>query len=683
MCFMAEHTESFTMAPHLIKLCKATAKDPKVLEDLKLDRLSASIKTRLGTAQVFLKNTVKNLQESYFSLNIDEAASNSKCKVLGILVSYFSQQEKSVVIEHLGSISLIRCTAISVFNGVDSIFAENKIPYSNMMSVLLDSCNVMRGKKAGLETLIRTDRAPHLLNIDGDICHHIHNATGVFCKPFKRWLEDLMAAIFHDFYWSTELREALKNICKWLGIKYTAPERFIFHRWLSGFDVAAGIIRMFDVYKLFYYSFMKPEDQGLYREVMLEIFKRNNTSLKCRLAIMDTQKTLQMKLKTMKAKGKKRKKLASERFIVYEVKTNFILEFYVSTLERMKEYVCLFQRKSPLVHKMHSMQVTLFKDFLTCFVKFDIFQNMSSSDLKNKLNLKDKSIHLPQKEMLLKVETCDKTLLDLAEKAYSDCAIYLQNKLPLDSELLESASALDPSKRGKPETVRLLRNLPEKATNVLSHREKWLYEVEVRRYNVSIDLPVHYYKDENGTKIPYELDIWWAKVHESQKFPILTKMAMAVMSIFHGPAVEGSFNTMGDIINPKSASMKIPTYSAIQTIKYGLRARKMTSIELFETEEIKQGTNRAFCKSVMSARTRYGAELKQKKEAEKKKLEEMDAKQNKLLSKIQAKKILVKAGKDAFVKHKNAIQEKMKQTKKKKYEERLLKLVEAKKAKSR
>lgn len=32
----------------------------------------------------------------------------------------------------------------------------------------MDSCNVMRGSKTGLETRIRREKAPHLLDIDGD-----------------------------------------------------------------------------------------------------------------------------------------------------------------------------------------------------------------------------------------------------------------------------------------------------------------------------------------------------------------------------------------------------------------------------------------------------------------------------------------------------------------------------------
>ena len=53
---------------------------------------------------------------------------------------------------------------------------DNEIPWSNLISVLMDSCNVMRGSKSGVEVRLRA-KAPHMLNIDGDTCHHAHNAA--------------------------------------------------------------------------------------------------------------------------------------------------------------------------------------------------------------------------------------------------------------------------------------------------------------------------------------------------------------------------------------------------------------------------------------------------------------------------------------------------------------------------
>lgn len=61
------------------------------------------------------------------------------------------------------------------------------------MSVLLDSCNTMRGNKA-----------KDLLDIDGDTVHHAYNADKAFSLPFDHFLEGLFNAINTDFHWSED-----------------------------------------------------------------------------------------------------------------------------------------------------------------------------------------------------------------------------------------------------------------------------------------------------------------------------------------------------------------------------------------------------------------------------------------------------------------------------------------------
>ena len=45
--------------------------------------------------------------------------------------------------------------------------------------------------------------------------------------------------------------------------------------------------------------------------------------------------------------------------------------------------------------------------------------------------------------------------------------------------------------------------------------------------------------------------------------------------------IESSFNTMGDIMDTKSSSMEVDTYGSIQRVKYHLKARSMSAIQMF------------------------------------------------------------------------------------------------------
>lgn len=182
---VAEHNLPLTMAPALIDLAKELAKDKKALDNLSMDRTTASYRIRHGLSKTFLEETINNIRSSPFSLNIDESTSNSNKRVLAILVSYYSEKNEKVLLEHLASIEVVKVDSESLYNVILDLFDKYDIPWSNLISILMDSCAVMQGSKSGLETRIRQNKAPHLLNIDGDICHHVHNTCKSFVSPFS------------------------------------------------------------------------------------------------------------------------------------------------------------------------------------------------------------------------------------------------------------------------------------------------------------------------------------------------------------------------------------------------------------------------------------------------------------------------------------------------------------------
>ena len=105
-----------------------------------------------------------------------------------------------------------------------NVLDANKLPAKNLVSCLMDSCNVMRGSKNGVEQKLRGS-APQLLDVDGDSCHHIHNATKRFCSVFDYHCEGLFKDLHSDFKWCPDLRNALQEMCELLSIKFTMPEQ--------------------------------------------------------------------------------------------------------------------------------------------------------------------------------------------------------------------------------------------------------------------------------------------------------------------------------------------------------------------------------------------------------------------------------------------------------------------------
>lgn len=278
LAFTAEYSLSFAIVPSLIQLGKTLSQDKRALEHLEMSRTTASYKTRFGVGKTFEDKLLQNLRSVHFSLNIDESTSSNYQKVLTVLASYFSLDLNKVVVQHFASLTCIKVTSESLYQKIVTLFETNEVPWSNLMSILMDSCNVMRGSKSGLETQIREKKAGHLLDVDGDICHHIHNAAKAFCKPFDWFLEQLLNDLFNDMKWSPDLREMYQEICEILGIKYSIPQRFVSHRWLSVYDVTVDTNRLFDAATVFYFPMLMKEEHRQHLPTVVEIYKRLNVS---------------------------------------------------------------------------------------------------------------------------------------------------------------------------------------------------------------------------------------------------------------------------------------------------------------------------------------------------------------------------------------------------------------------
>ena len=559
--FMAEHDIPFTQCPDIISLAQTMAKDIKALNSLSMDRTTASYKMNYGLAQFFNGKLDKELQKTFFSLNIDESTTSSLEKVVAVLVSYFSEEEGQIVVKHLESFKIVNADAANLFFHTCQMFEKHGLAWENLISVLLDSCSTMRGKKSGLETRMR-EKADHLLDIDGDAVHHAHNAAKAFSAPFQYFLEGLFNDIHADFQYCDDLRGYLEGICEILNIKYTMPERFLSHRFLSAYQLALDTQRLLDTYTIFYFSFIKDKKEAeTYRPIYQEVLRRKNVSAESLEQLQNFKVELSKRRMTKDGKERINDKLFYERR-----KTKMLLSIYAATLQILKEYTLLFQGKDPMIHIIHDEQTRLLREFLGYFIKPEKLPKGSKKLVALNLELKDN--WLPESEMFMgrtarkvvqKSNIKDyivKDVLDRLSQAYVNCATKLQQRMPVNNQLLKTLSAIDPSARGHSLTLRYLLNLPTLMTNVFAEDEETAYEKEVHLYNSDPTLP------EFGTN--KRVDHWWAAITD---YPLLRKIVLAALTCFHGPLVEGCFNLMGDVLDAKSCRLGIDSLNAIQTIK--------------------------------------------------------------------------------------------------------------------
>ena len=611
LAWLAEHSLPMSKADSLCELIKEASRDPKSLNDLNLSKQIALNKLNHGLAKTVKHDIVKKLKCVPFSLNTDEATNDHGKKVLSLIVSYFDDESGEILVNHLASVELVRTDAKSIFNAIVGVIESNKIPWTNLVSALLDSCNVMRGKKSGVETLLRK-KAPHLLDIDGDTCHHLHNVAKALCEPFQEWseaqkknthyLEKLFTDLFTDFRYCTQYKDIMSEICRIAKVNFTVPQRFTPHRWLSAYDLSVETSRLFDIYVIFYSAFLPVTLKGQYRPLVDALIQKFETH-QARERIRDLLSILGAKKQTPKCK--KRKERIMDYLFIQQEKTLLQLTFYQASLFSFKMFVLRYQKKEPLIHMLHTDQLSLARNFLVKFVKASFIRGHTATSLKS-LQLSEE-MFMDDGEIFLGVDTREifssanadtqETFLKSVRKGFLEAGKLLLNKLPLDNTHLISLKYINPDRRSDTGALSHLQNLATMFDNVLTFNEKALVDEEIRSFII---------EDSFKPLKDGRIDHWW----ENSNFHLFKRIIKAALSSFHGPQVESSFSLMKGIMKKNSGRMSVNTFDSVQTVKYYLMSKNTSAVKFFHRPSINHSpVDKNLIRNMQSATKTYTAQL--------------------------------------------------------------------------
>ena len=70
---------------------------------------------------------------------------------------------------------------------INALLEKRTLPRKNLLAVLSDSASKICGMVTGLETKLRGYLALHLLDIDGESCHHMYNIVKKFTLFFNNF----------------------------------------------------------------------------------------------------------------------------------------------------------------------------------------------------------------------------------------------------------------------------------------------------------------------------------------------------------------------------------------------------------------------------------------------------------------------------------------------------------------
>lgn len=297
------------------------------------------------------------------------------------------------------------------------------------------------------------------------------------------------------------------------------------------------------------------------------------------------------------------------------------LKLYVSVLQVLKEYVMVFQATDVRIHKLHDEQLSVFLKFLSFYIKPESIGKKCASSLKS-LDLNDRSKVLQKRSIfagamsrsviksgLSKGDPIIVDFMKSVEEAYFETGKYLQSKLPLDSDVLQGLSAIDPMVRGHSVTISHLCNLCDLLSHVLPEQHNVIEEVH------------QYVSDPELDRIDdYDIVKFWNGTIIKRRYKWLYMIVSASLSIFHGPSVESSFNVMNNIVNSNCSRTSVETFNAYQTVKYSLRSKKLSSVERFRRNHMRCPIDRTLALSLQRA---WSGEKKLQSERQKKRFQRL------------------------------------------------------------
>lgn len=144
---------SFFIASRAAGVCKKTTEDKQALDKITISKTSATYINSHGVAHAFKLEFKDQLKGKMFSQNVDKATNNNNDKILNVLVQYYDEDSGQIELAHLGSRKQKLATALNIMESLDSILMEYALERCQILSVLMDNCSTMRGKKDGVEAL--------------------------------------------------------------------------------------------------------------------------------------------------------------------------------------------------------------------------------------------------------------------------------------------------------------------------------------------------------------------------------------------------------------------------------------------------------------------------------------------------------------------------------------------------
>lgn len=485
-----EHHLSYKLMDHLSEIF------PKIFPDSEIAKSYASKRTKCSAivnnvlAESFKKDLLKDIhQAQHFSLIIDESTDISTDSVMAIVVKYFDLQKQSVQ-AHLLSLPVVKGqSAQQLFDTLYDELKASDLDLCNCVGFAADTTNVMFGCQNSVVSRLQ-ERNPSLILVKC-VCHSISLAVSHATKLLPKTLEQLVRECNSYFSHSSKRLKDLSDFQDFMQCQHHRILKLHDVRWLS---LSACISRILEQWKALhlYFQLAHTEDR-----------------------------------------------LHSSDFLYRELSnpyTHLYFQFLEYVLSMTDKLNIMFQSPHAMIHCVVKDCFLLYIQVLSCFIKPSVLK-VPMQEVLN-VDPRDPNIHLPLTQIyggvkfakLLessanKREEQDTSLMfRRIQQFLVELSVQLQKRLPLNNQTLsEACSLLDPTALVGSDRQSLL-DISSKFPNIIAENEQQDLDCEWRSLSLSGDIDSFLSQDSNTESL-------WYRVHVSGRYPTLSKLARALLSV--------------------------------------------------------------------------------------------------------------------------------------------------------
>jgi len=186
---------SHTTAKIILNFFQDVGKDPEVLKNMSMGRTKCTNVISNVLCPVETDRVIKNIQNSKFSVFIDETSDISNEKWMTFLVRYVNSETLDV---HSQLVKLINidakdCSADKLFNAFKMEMWKQQIPFSNIVALSCDNASVMTGKHLSFKKKLE-EMSKNLLTFSCP-CHSIALVAHAACSKIPQVCEEFLKKI--------------------------------------------------------------------------------------------------------------------------------------------------------------------------------------------------------------------------------------------------------------------------------------------------------------------------------------------------------------------------------------------------------------------------------------------------------------------------------------------------------